>query len=89
VKILTPNACKPQDAGMELTPIFMCMSLNARTLLAHRACATLARLGLGRLGLSHTLGQNLGILVLSDYALAGCKTFVAQRSQEVNLRPRP
>jgi hypothetical protein len=48
---------------MELTPIFMCMSLNARTLLAHRACATLARLGLGRLGLGHTLGQNLSILV--------------------------
>lgn len=38
-------------------------SLNARTLLAHRAGTSLAGIGLVDLGLGNTLGQDLGILV--------------------------
>lgn len=33
-------------------------------LLAQRACATLAGVGLGGLSLSHTLGEDLGVLIL-------------------------
>lgn len=37
---------------------------NARSLLAHRACSSLAEVGLLGLGLSNALGQNLSVLVL-------------------------
>jgi hypothetical protein len=42
---------------------FPFFSLNARNLLAHGACATLAGIGLVGLGLGNTLGQDLSILV--------------------------
>lgn len=38
-------------------------SLNARTLLAHRACSSLTGIGLVGLSLSNTLGKDLGVLV--------------------------
>jgi hypothetical protein len=48
---------------------FPFFSLNARNLLAHGACATLAGIGLVGLGLGNTLGQDLSILVLADIVL--------------------
>lgn len=45
-----------------MIPLFF--SLNARTLLAHRACSSLTGIGLVGLGLSNTLGKDLGVLVL-------------------------
>lgn len=48
-------------------------SLNARTLLAHRAGTSLAGIGLVDLGLGNTLGQDLGILVLERILSAGLR----------------
>ena len=47
-------------------PFFEFISLTNLTgaLLAHGAGATLAGIGLGGLGLSHTLGKDLSVLVL-------------------------
>ena len=44
-----------------MIPLF---SLNARTLLAHGACSSLAGIGLLGLGLGNALGEDLGVLVL-------------------------
>ena len=69
---LTPNACKPQRRGYGISPQVAQFSFhyNTRTLLAHGARATLAGVELGGLGLGHTLGQDLGVLVLLTSALA-------------------
>ena len=42
---------------------------NARSLLAHRACSSLADIGLLGLGLVHTLGKDLGVLILQGVSV--------------------
>lgn len=62
-EILTPNACKPQEPRHNF-PLFP-SSERQNPSLVHGACPSLADIGLVGLGLGDTLGQDLGVLVLS------------------------
>ncbi|OTA94065.1 hypothetical protein M434DRAFT_281191 [Hypoxylon sp. CO27-5] len=80
---LCPATYHPATHSRDLCP-------NARTrryrpnacknLLAHRACSSLASVGLVSAGLGNTLGQNLGVLVLaSSLTFSACRRLSAMR----------